>query len=184
MTNEVTAIIGRRRSTRSFKQEQVADEALQAVLDAGRCAPHAGNPCHITVVQNAALLAKINDAAKQAALHMGMPHLEQLSRDPSFTGSYGAPTIIIVSDQEDSVAPDLNAGAATENMLIAAESQGLGACWVHFPLFFLYGPQVEEIYGDLMLPAGNKPRACIALGYKDTDVAPAERAYSEITFIK
>ena len=184
MSNDVINIIERRRSTRSFKQKQVSDEALQAILDAGRCAPCAGKPCHITVVQNTALIAKINTAAKQAALHMGMPHLERLGSDPAFVGSYGAPTIIIVSDQEEAVAPDLNAGAAAENMLIAAESLGLGACWVHFPLFFLYGSQVDEIFCELKLPAGSKPRACIAFGHKGAESEATQREYSEVTFIK
>lgn len=181
--NEVLKTIKARRSTRSYGQEQVSAAELQEVLEAGCCAPYAGKPSHLTVVQDAALIGKINDAAKQAALHMGMPHLEQLGGDPDFIGTYGAPTVIFASDEEDSVAPDSNCAVAAQNMLIAAESLGLGACWVFFPLFFLFGEQADEIRQDLRLPTGHKPCACIALGYKGPGAEASDREFGDITFI-
>lgn len=184
MENAVLDTIGRRRSCRSYKPEQISDTLLQGVLDAGRCAPYAGKPPHITVVQNASLIAEINTAAKAAAMGMGLRHLEQLGGNPDFIGSYGAPTLVIISDQQEAVAAEQCCGAVAENMLIAAEALGLGACWVHFPLFFMYGDKAEEIKAQIKLPEGNKLCACIVLGYKGADVEPGEREYSEITLVK
>lgn len=184
MMNIVLETIYKRRSSRDYRTEQISAAELDAILEAGRCAPYAGCPAHLTAVQNAALITKINTAAKQAATQMGMPHLEALGNDPVFIGSYGAPTILIVSDEEGSVAPELNCAAAAQNILIAAEALKLGACWVHFPLFYQYGPFVEEIHADLKLPTGHKACACIALGYRVESGVKDERVYDKFTIIK
>jgi nitroreductase len=43
---------------------------------------------------------------------------------------YHAPTVIIVSGEEKPLMPRFDCAAATENMLIAAESIDIGSCWV------------------------------------------------------
>lgn len=184
MENNTLKTIGQRRSVRSFKPDQLQENTLEAIAEAGRCAPYADEPARITIVQNAGLIDAINVAAKQAALHMGMPHLAQLGADPDFVGSYGAPTLIIISSPESSVAPEINCAAAAENMLIAAQALGLGACWVHFPLFFMYAEHSAEICGRLLLPQGHKPCACIALGYGCVDTDAGLRMYGEVEYIK
>lgn len=184
MKNQALEVIKRRRSVRSFRPQQIAEAQLAAVLEAGRCAPCAGDAPHITAVQNAGLIADINAAAKEAAQGMGMPHLGQLGSNPDFVGSYGAPTMIIISDKAEAVAPQLNCAAAAQNMLIAAEALELGACWVHFPLFFMYGARAGALCAALGLPDGSKPYACIALGHKGEAAAPGRREYAEVTIIQ
>jgi nitroreductase len=50
--NETLKIIKQRRSIRSFKDKQIKEEELQAVLEAGMYAPNAGDQAwHFTVVQ-------------------------------------------------------------------------------------------------------------------------------------
>lgn len=57
ISNETLKIIKQRRSNRNFKDEQITDEELQAVLEAGLYAPNAGDEAwHFTVVQNRELL--------------------------------------------------------------------------------------------------------------------------------
>ncbi|HBE80616.1 MAG TPA: hypothetical protein DDW65_22950 [Firmicutes bacterium] len=71
--NETLKIIKRRRSIRRFKDEQIKDAELQAVLEAGLYAPNAGDQAwHFTVVQNKELLNRLNLAAKEAAKQMAM----------------------------------------------------------------------------------------------------------------
>lgn len=65
ITSETLKIIKQRRSIRSYKDEQIKDEELQAVLEAGLYAPNAGGQAwHFTVVQNKGLLERLNHAAK------------------------------------------------------------------------------------------------------------------------
>ena len=43
LTNDTLSTIKNRRSTRNFKNEQIKDDELQAVLDVGIYAPNAAN---------------------------------------------------------------------------------------------------------------------------------------------
>ena len=71
IANETLKIIKKRRSIRSFKDEQIKEEELQAVLEAGLYAPNAGDQAwHFTVIQNKELLDRLNLAAKEAAKQM------------------------------------------------------------------------------------------------------------------
>jgi len=65
LTNETLKVIKERRSIRSYKKEQIKDEELQAVLEAGSYAPNTGDQAwHFTVIQKKEILEKINYLAK------------------------------------------------------------------------------------------------------------------------
>jgi len=67
LVNETLKIIKQRRSIRSYKDEQIKEEELQAVLEAGMFAPNAGDQAwHFTVIQNKGLLDRLNLAAKKS----------------------------------------------------------------------------------------------------------------------
>lgn len=59
--NETLINIRNRRSARKFKNEQIKDEELNAILEAGQYAPSAMNQqsWHFTVIQNNELLKKL-----------------------------------------------------------------------------------------------------------------------------
>jgi nitroreductase len=109
-----------RRSIRKFKPEQITDEELNAVLEAGKYAPSGQNqqsPIFI-VVQNKEVIQKLT---KMNAAIMGK------DIDPY----YGAPTIILVLADKTKVTPVEDGSIAIGNMHNAAHSLGLGACWVN-----------------------------------------------------
>lgn len=187
IVNETLKIIKQRRSIRSFKDEQIKDEELQAVLEAGLYAPNAGDQAwHFTVVQNKELLDKLNTAAKKAAKQHDFEHLKELGNNEKFNCLYGAPTLVIVSGNEQSPVPlDADCAAATQNLLLAAESIGLGSCWIFFVLLAFYSPQGTELRRELKIPEGYKPYDSAVLGYKkDTLVYVPDRKSDLITYIK
>jgi nitroreductase len=187
MTNETLSIITSRRSCRSFKPDPVPADLIDAILEAGCSAPYAGEQlCHFTVIQNTEALEKLNKATKEAATHMGMDHLKKLGEDTNFNSRYHAPVLIVVSAKEDTVAPETDAAAATENILIAAEALGLGACWIFFTLFTFFGTKAAEWKKELKIPEGYKPYSSIAIGYRDTpsEQRPAEDLSTRITYIR
>jgi nitroreductase len=187
MINETLSIIARRQSCRSFKPDPVPADLIDAILEAGCAAPYANQPlCHFTVIQNAEVLEKLNSAAKEAAMNMGMDHLRKMGEDPDFNSRYHAPALIIVSAKEDTVAPETDAAAAAENILIAAESLGLGACWIFFTLFIFFGKEGPEWKKELKLPEGYKPYSSIAIGYKSSpqEQRPATDFSARITYIR
>lgn len=85
MNNEVLKAIRERRSLRRFKGEQVGDDALKAVLEAGTWAPTAFGKQDpwIVAVQNEALRARLT------AMNARVMGTES---DPY----YGAPTVVLV----------------------------------------------------------------------------------------
>ena len=86
---EFMDIIHARRSTRAYTDEQISEEELAAIVEAGRTAPIAGadfSMSHMIVVQDPELVAEIREAC-------------QLTRkDGSLVDpTYGAPTLIFMS---------------------------------------------------------------------------------------
>lgn len=187
IANQTLKIIKQRRSIRSFKPEQIQDEELAAVLEAGLYAPNAGGQAwHFTVVQDKALLERLNHAAKEAAKQMDMEHLRALGNNAEFNCLYGAPTLIIVSGNELKGVPlDADCAAAAENMLIAAESLGIGSCWIFFVLLAFSSAEGAELRKELRIPEGYKVYNSAVMGYKNRAADKAvERKTDLITYIK
>ncbi len=109
-----------RRSVRSYLPEQVAEDALKAVLTAGTWAPTGMNrqaPV-IVAVQDAAVIAQLS--AMNAAV-MGS------DTDPF----YGAPTVLVVL-ADPAVRTWVEDGSLVMgNLMNAAHAVGLASCWIH-----------------------------------------------------
>ena len=185
--NQTLEIIKQRRSVRSYKNEQIKDEELQAILEAGLYAPNAGDQAwHFTVIQNKELLSKLNLVAKESAKHMGIEHLEELGNDEKFDCLYGAPTLIIVSGNEQSPVPlEADCAAATQNLLLAAESVGISSCWIFFVTLAFYSSQGSELRKELKIPEGYKPYYSTVFGYRiDSVDNVSNRKADLITYIR
>ena len=114
MDNEVLKAIRERRSLRRFKGEQVGDDALKAVLEAGTWAPTAFGKQDpwIVAVQNEALRARLT------AMNARVMGTES---DPY----YGAPTVVLVFASADSPNKDRDGSLVLGSMMVAAHSVGL-----------------------------------------------------------
>ena len=79
---DVLQTISNRRSHRIYKEEQIPEDVLSAILRAGLEAPSARNhqPWHFSVVQNKDLIQEIHD---EAALVMGKGGSPRFA-DPDF----------------------------------------------------------------------------------------------------
>jgi nitroreductase len=187
IVNETLKIIKQRRSIRSYKDEQIKDEELQALLEAGMYAPNAGGQAwHFTVVQNKEMLDRLNQEAKEAAMRHDFEGLRALGNNEKFNCLYSAPTLIIFSGNQQAPMPlDTDCAAATENMLLAAESIGLGSCWIFFVLMAFQSPQGPELRKVLKIPESYKPYDSAVFGYKKAAAAKApDRKPGLITYIR
>ena len=118
--NETMKSLLNRRCIRAFKPEQISDEELNAVLEAGKFAPSGANrqSARFIVVQDREtreILSRMNKAVKPS------------DTDPY----YGAPTIVLVLADATVTTPVEDGALALGNMFNAAYSLGLGSCWVH-----------------------------------------------------
>lgn len=72
---------------------------------------------------------------------------------------------------------DADWAAATENLLLAAESIGLGSCWIFFVLLAFNSPEGAKIKKELKIPDGYRPYSAAVFGYKKAAItnAPARK---------
>ncbi len=163
--NEVLKVIKCRRSVREYNNEQQIDEAsLQAIIEAGIYAPTACNeqPWHFTVVQNRELLDEINVESKAFMASSGEEWMRNMAANPEFAVTYQAPTVIVVSGRRESTAWQVDCAAAVQNMLLAAESLGIGSVWLGLSRAALSDKHIIE---RLSIPEGYEPFYSVAFGY-------------------
>lgn len=153
-----------RRSIRRFTEQKIDRETIKLLLTAAMYAPSAVNkqPWHFVVIDQRQILEKIME------IH---PHAGMLQ-----TASHG---IVICGDellQHDDGYWVVDCGAATQNLLLAAQTLGLGACWVG-----LHPREGRKASFTtlLELPSHVKPFALVALGYPDEKIPRPERFKSD-----
>ena len=148
--NKTIDIIMGRRSIRHFTDAPVEKEKIEIILKAGMAAPTATNArdWKFIAVTNKDMIMKMADANMQYA-------------DPLRRAPLG---ILVCGDKlrtRDDFWP-VDASAAVQNMIIAAESMGIGSCWLGvWPIEERVKNQAEL----LGLDENTVPHSIIAFGY-------------------
>lgn len=152
---EFTKVIESRYSCKSYNGEQITEEALNAILEAGRVAPTAKNlqEQHIYVVQSEEGLKKIDSVTPCR---------------------YNAPTCLIVAFNKDNVftypggkrdSGMEDAAIVATHMLLAAGNAGVDSCWLNF-----FDPdQAKAVFG---LPENEEVLMILDLGYAAAGAGP------------
>lgn len=159
-----TELLKSRRSVRVYKEEQISDKELDAILEAGTYAPTGmnGQTPVIVAVQNAGLIARLEE---ENAKVMGRPGTHPF---------YGAPTVVVVFADKTFPTGFEDACLVLGNLLNAAAAVGVGSCWIHRAREVFaspFGRELMEKWGldpDKYVGVGN----CI-LGYAK-EVPPAK----------
>ena len=154
MENEVIKALATRRSIRSYKPEQITDEELKTVLEAGTWAPTARG-CQdpwIVAVQKPGLLKRI---ARMNAEVWGR------DVDPF----YGAPTYVLVFGSADWANAVPDGSLVLGNMMLAAHAIGLGSCWINREREMFATDEGKALMRELGLPEGLIGIGALALGY-------------------
>jgi nitroreductase len=187
--NETIKIIKQRRSIRNFSEKQISENDLNTIINAGLYAPSGGTDfekdIYFTIIQNKNILNKINSLAKEAAKQSSLEGLKDLGNNEQFNCLYNAPTFIIISIKNKSAISVYDCSALTQNMLLAAESVGLGSCWLYFPLQAFKKDKTDELIKELKIPEGFKPITSLVIGYKANDeINIPERKIENIYYVK
>jgi nitroreductase len=166
-------VVHTQRAARSFRPDEVDDDAITRILTAATHAPSAENsqPFVFIVVRDPAIRATIG--ALTARLWQGGARaLEEDRLSPAFLrdvdqgamgGIAGAPVLIVVCGDTRLTYPQaLGASVfpAVQNLLLAAHALGLGSTLTTLPL--LGG---DELTGALGLPPEVVPVAVVPLGH-------------------
>lgn len=158
--NEVLKAIADRRSNRGYRDVQLTDEQLQALIDAALQAPTARNTqmWHFSVVQNCALLDEFSaDLARMMAAKMSEDQRGRFENG-DFHVFYHAPTVIFISRPEvcDNRFVEVDCGIACENIALAAQSLGLGSVIVGLPMEVFLSERGEYYKKAFGFPEGNQ----------------------------
>ena len=165
MKKEALEVLKNRRAIRKFKSEQIKDEELQAVLEAGTYAPTGmgmQTPL-IVAVQNKEDVATLNRLSAENMVN---------NPRPGTLPYYGAPTIIIIfstSLAKNEFLGTLDAASVTTNMLNAAYAVGLGSCWIHRAKEIFESEEGKALLKKWGIEEPVRGVASIALGYSDME---------------
>lgn len=169
--NETIKTLKTRVSVKSYTDRQVPDELLDAVLDAGLYAPSGMNNQKIysVAVRDKAtrdLLAQMNTQIRGADTDM----------------FYGAPCVIVVlADPERNTWVE-DGSLVLGNLLNAAHSLGLSACWIHRARETFDTPEGKALLRKWGLPEHLRGVGNCILGYADK--APVVKPRAEGRIIK
>lgn len=170
-------LIQHRRSIRKYLPEPVNPEKLRAVLEAGRLSPSGNNkqPWQFIVIQSAQQRQAVMEVCHNQTWMMTAPVFiiavaDIAARVEVEPGLY----LDENSPQRDLKCAIRDTAIAVGSMLLEADAQGLGTCWVGFF-------DQAEIRPVLGIPDDKYVLGVIPLGYPAEQPAPRPRkALSEI----
>jgi F420 biosynthesis protein FbiB-like protein len=182
-TSALYSLLASRRSVRRYRPEPVAVEIVQRLVGAAAAAPSAHNrqPWRFVVVEEPAAKERLAQAMGERLTadrtrDGDRPDAIRADVERSFARIAGAPAIVLVclTLGEMDAYPDAkrrdaeflmavqSTAMATQNLLLAAHAEGLGACWMCAPLFC-----PDTVRGALGLPSEMQPQGLITLGFPE-----------------
>lgn len=179
LSNEVIDAIMARRSVRKYLDRPVEHAKLELIAKCGIHAPSGMNqqPWAVRVVESPEFIKGLTEIFKKA-------NPEQVKHDANFKNMFrNAPNIICVAAPKDGRGL-IDIGLLGENMMLAAQSLGLGTCCMGGPVNFLLTNEECKPYIDkLNLPADYKLCYILAVGYPDETPDAKPRDESKIEFV-
>lgn len=192
-------LIQSRRSTRKYKTQDVPEEILNQVIEAGRYAPSGGNcqSTHFIVVKNKEILAELADLAQQEfarmeitpGLYKSIVNSINLSKTGKYVFHYNTPVLIITANQKDYGNNIADCACALENMMLMANALDLGSCWINQLKWLNENPVILEYMKKLGMDESERVYGALAVGYPDTadglpDREPLKRIGNRVTVVE
>lgn len=170
-SGDVISTIMARRSVRNYLETPVEHSKLEQVAICGVNAPSAVNQQKwaVRIVESKEWIDGVNAIA-----------IEKSGRAMFFN----APNVIVVA-QPNERSTVFDSALLCENMVIAAQSLGLGTCYLGGPVpMFLNTPELKPYLDELNIPAGYQIEIMISIGYPAEQPDARPRDLSKIEYIK
>lgn len=180
-----------RRSIRQYKKHEIEPEKMEAIIEAGRYSPTAGNRQknrfiilkeNIEQVRKAAI-ETLRHAAADESKYLGEREIYRKSwarmyddyaegrRDGLF---FNAPAVILIVSDENNHYAEIDGGIAASRMELQANALGLGVCYIGFLNTAMeFDGRIKEMAG---LKEDEKLAVAFVTGYADVEYQrPAPR---------
>ena len=112
-------VIKNRRACRSFKDQEIEQNKINEIIEAGLLAPSGMNRQTPVII-----------AIKEKKTRDELMELNRKIMGRDIDPFYGAPVILLVIAHKEGLSLH-DGGATIENMLLEATNQGLASCWIH-----------------------------------------------------
>lgn len=164
-----------RRSIRRFAPEQIREETLAQILQAGLYAPSAGGRqgglfavCQDRAVNTRLGKIKRANAKPRMAKNGNYVSREQpsIADDPHLTDAfYGAPTVVTCFAPKGFLFAAEDCAMAAENLMLAADALGVGSCYLGQGWAAFADPYGQEILAQRSIPGDHYAVCQVLLGY-------------------
>lgn len=193
--NETMKTILHRRAIRRFDTRQIEEDVLEQILQAGLYAPSAGGRQGVimAVCQDKAVnerLGKIKRANSRPRMATATSYVSKeqpsIADDPKLTNAfYDAPTVINMFAPKDFLFSVDDCAVAAENMMLAADSLGVGSCYIGQGWTAFADPYGQEILREWDIRTDYYAVMQLLLGYpREGDPHPQAKPRTQDRIIR
>ncbi len=198
MKEGMLEFIKSRRSTRKYKPDQVPDEMLNEVIEAGRYAPSGGNnqTAHFLVFRDPEVLKTLAEMAEEEfagmevteGMYKSLANSIQRAKLGGYVFHYNAPVLIAVANRADYSNNIADTSCCLENMMLMANALDLGSCWINQLKWLNENERITAYLRKLGLQEGERIYGAVSIGWPDTADGlpvrePLKRTGNEVTYI-
>lgn len=192
--NQVMNSILSRRSIRKYQEKQLEKEHLETILQAGIYAPNAGGrqSAIFVVCQDRKLneelgalnIQKLKEILNNRPVEKRLPLPGAEDGIQPKSAFRGAPTVVTLFAPKGWYNFTLDCAVAAENMMLAAQSLGVGSCMIARAAETFDTPRGKEIQRKWEISEEYEAKLYVLLGYPEGDVSPAKpRRDGRILFV-
>ncbi len=190
---DILEIMKDRRSTRKFNDKPLSKEILEQIVEAGRWAPTGGNcqTVHFSVITKQEVQENLRRLVQEAFQNMELADDQyisiknsiKLSKRGNYIYDYSAPVLVVVSNRRGYPNAIADCACALQNMMLAAESLGVGSCWINQLHWLDENPQIREYLATLGISEAETICGAVALGNVDGKQNRKPRTDMKVDFI-
>ncbi len=155
--NETIQTILSRRSIREFTEDEIPVKQLEMILQCGYYAPSGHNmqTWRFTVIQDYDKIADFKKVAARVAKEQNV----------DLYGFENPKVLILISNDRRNPNGIQDSSCATENMMLAARSYGIGSTWINVLRTLCDEPGIRKMLDEYGIPANHIVWSMIAMGY-------------------
>lgn len=157
LMNPVICNLLARRSVRSFTEQSIDDKMLDMILKTGYYAPSGHNmqTWRFTVLKSQEKIRQLKEIIRVKAAEQKV----------HFYGFENPKILILVSNDRRNKDGIQDASCAAENMMLAAQSYGIGSVWLNPLMTLCDEPEIRALLDSYQVPGQHIVWAAVALGY-------------------
>lgn len=172
--NETLQTICTRKSVKKYKPDMVEKELIEKIVEAGTHAPTGLNK------QSPIILAVTNKQVRDELSKLNAGD-DPFGRSDPF---YGAPVVLVVLAKKDVSTHVYDGSLVMGNMLLAAHSLGLGACWIHRAKETFERPEGKALLQKLGVEGEYEGIGNCIVGYADIDPVKKPRKENWVYYVE